>query len=452
MNERVGLLPGVERDPQGRRSVDVASWRMAIYTLVMTALATVQAAAQEKETPTPESVDALVGRLVQQLDDDAFGEREKASHIIRQRIIEELNNSNPPDEDLRGPFLKRINPKMLPEPRMRLAKILEFADTEAAATPTTLPPGEMSAVTALDLLSRGGTRIVADESIGGILEKMQVRLYDRRSLTHVVAQLCNESGAVPVRQRDGSIVLTKATSHARIAATDWMVGVAEDTEDGSAPTVSLFLEPGKAMLIDLKSATAGKPAEDQSAQWKLAGCDKPAWKGNGCAITRSLSATPARNIRATIAHGPKEYIMPMGSDAFVELGFQRLRANGSMPNAQGRWTTRIEGTVFGHIPWPPTPYAWDVLTYEASHGNRYELMDHEGRTIEATVHPTTFNQRAFTVDIDSNAIPAGVRVRAFTKFDEVDLEAPSFRRWKDLTQPAQDRPAPPVPPLPDFPG
>lgn len=466
MSERVGLLMGVDRDPQqGRRSVDVSSWRSAFYALVVTALATIEAAGQEQprspgnaDTPGMKRLvesgitEKQLQRWMDAMDDDEFATRQGATKEATEELWKAFDTEG---DDERALFRrleknKRGESRIVSKEQWARMKDLKCEIDGWQNLPGALKrQGVIRGDAALHMVrQRAAIAITTDDETLAPLSATDVDLSgerDTRSINRVLAQICMATKSKPTLLPNGDIRLTPLEGNETVLSSKDLIGVLSYDAEGSPEKLSLQMEPGHGALLalfDRKGAfgpSVGRTdygidlegekeriMAGQGLPMSIAENGRPAWKGpEQKQVYRAMDAFHTGKAYAMVAVDPVQETIPLDAPA-TTVGLQNIRTTSTEQLPSGDWQLTVNSCVCGDVPWPPTPFAWDVLTYSLAHANRYVAKDEEGTEMHATVVETSFNMRTMTAQLAFPRKPASLIVRAYASMDARALDLPTF--------------------------
>ncbi len=466
MFERVGAQSGVERDPVGGRTDGIlSSLQSSMVAGVITALATIQAAAQEKEQPRPLShatelqtlhtPDTTLRAWMSNMNAGTFDRRQAAWSDAKDVLWRGFDTD---DEDPDA-LLKRLRAmgtengaSMSAEQKQRVRSLDEALSSWRTNYPQALPPvGGIRGGNALLLLrKRIPVPLHVDDEHMPMLDATELSLpasREARLVTKTLAKLCAASKTIPRRLPDESVSLVAANENERVVATDELLCVVRESDDGKTRTVELQFEPGRGVLIalfnehgayhpsDLDCAPdeAGKPVEraptaiDESTTLTIASAGRPELKGISAMghVNTTISRPIAEGFDALVADTPRQAVVkPEGKS--VRLGFQTFSATTPEQRADGTWSLLFKNTVCSDVPWPPTPVHWDRTTYEAANATRYIVRDEEGKEMPVTIESTIFNERCVDVTVVCPRKPAESTIVAMTEIRQKSFWMPDI--------------------------
>lgn len=412
-----------------------------------------------------ESNERPIANLVEQLDDDEFLRRQEASRLLSDRLWQAFDMSEAEAKALFALIEKdpKGKPRALsPEQRQR---VYHLRDGLASWRLEPSALGKLGAIrggAALhELRKKAGVPMDTDDETLRALAAVEIDASGERATrmsTDVLASLCRATKTVPMPLPNGEIRLVPMQAGESVVSSKDLIGVVRTGEDGVPYAMSLQMEPGRGAILafvdaegrfapgipdtyklDRDAAKRGKPFA-APIDLDVAANGRANWKGSfDQKIThRTKKAVDGNALRTIVANGPVSERLAIGEGA-KNVGIQSIAATTVEETPTGEWKLTIVSNVCGEVPWPPTPGAWDTLTYGVAHANRYAARDDAGMEMRPVIESTEFNMRVMTVKIIYPRKPADLTVHGFSGMD---------LRLLDLPVPVTP-PTPPVPSLSD---
>jgi hypothetical protein len=467
--ERVATHPGIDGDPRighgpaiGRllRTLTAAAAlsvagamhaaeppKASVTSPGETAKATALSAAAAKPT-------AAIEAWIRELDSDEFSVREAATEKAGKWIEREfvLGNARAAAAlaSLRADGAGK--PRVLSlEQATRLTHVEKRHAAMKLDEPTALDPGEnVRGDTALLMIHEAtGVRIGADDDVLEALSAVDVPLPAERGarlVNDVVALLCARTKTKPRSLPNGDVRLVAAEANETVLASRDVIAVVANDASGKPETMTLDIGIGRGAIlafVDERGGFAGglsndyllphgttKPGEERTdgkTGLLIPSNGRPEWtKGSSLnSIHRAAAALDPDKATAVVARDP--VTLELSTDGVDKrAGFQSIRMGGVAETENGEWEVTVLSSVFGEIPFPPTPCMWDALTYAAAHANSYHPKDGNGKDMHGTVVETSFSERNMTVRISCPRKPSSVTVRAYAQITPMDLRLPAI--------------------------
>ena len=385
--------------------------------------------------------EAALPGIVTKLNDPKWLTREEGQRDLQESLVRIMTEMNPvPPATLK--IFQDIYPKakrgeLTMEQVSRLRRGEQRYEQTAYEMPNALPPGIYDAHECLDAVRRqSGFEITIAPELQERLhgQKLDVEAWNN-STSSSIKQLCDVVDGtlefdetnrkilriVPKNKEDESVILTAGKA----------IGVVRKRNDGIAgKAIDIRMTPSGGTIVALN-----KVESDIDGELGIGASFIPV-SGAGLPAKMTMSATGKRNqitVDATVAKFPAERRYRIDEAKTHPLGFQALGFKKFEEN--GTWTVVIEIGMFADIPWPPTPYAWDKLTYAVTSASEYVLRDPKGETIPATLHFVSINQREMKLELrGASAEPENIDVKAYKEFDQsapIVFEVPHEKAKKE---------------------
>jgi hypothetical protein len=471
--ERVATLRGIDGDQQlghvpaiGRllRTLTAAAALSVAGTLDAQepASATIDGAGTKVVRPAEDPLDErAIVKLVEQLDADAFIPRQEASRRITDELWKAFDTEWTDAATLLGRIEKDGGGKpraVSPEQKERVKNI------RAKLAAWRLEPSSLGKLGVIrgdaalhEIRKKALVPIDADDETMRMLAATEIDARgerDTRMTTNVLASLCRATKTIPMPLPNGEIRLVPMQPGESVASSKDLIGIVRTDDAGAPYSMSLQMEPGRGAIlafIDEEGRFAPSlpdtytldrekenpiPAFPKPIDLDVAANGRSAWKGSfdQKLVHRTKKVLNADALRTVVANDPVSERLDVGAPA-KKLGVQCIGAPSVEETPSGEWKLTVVSNVCGEVPWPPTPGAWDVLTYTLANANRYVARDEEGVEMHPVIESTEFNARVMTVKIVYPRKPADLTVHGFSGMD---------LRMLDLPVPV----TPPAPPAP----
>lgn len=461
--ERVGSLKGIDGEHSIGQGPAISRRLRILVTTAALAMAGTLEAQELREKPhasrstsnaaaTADDDEQQLDRWMDDMDNDMFSIRDAAWHSFIERLKKEH------DADDRGgdSLLARMctTPQgerraISTEQRERLRMAEEVFDAWKTSRPGALARGTpVRGDTALHLV-RAKTKlpITASDDVLEALSAVDVDLSvhrDERVVNAILGRLCASTDTKPQPLPSGDIRLVPLEKGEKLAWSADLFGVLTTDAEGKE-RMSLHMEPGRGTMLAFMDHRGGfapglsdsylgrpdaatPPPVDRPFALDIAKNGRPDWTQGSAQNTtyRTMAAMHPTHVHAVVADMPDAVqLTPVGGGKTVGPQSIGMRQPERLPD--GTWSVTIDASVYGDVPWPPTPCAWDALTYSIAHANRYAVTGSDGKEMHATVTNTSFNMRCMTVRLACPREPTSITVHAFRRMDARLLELPRVR-------------------------
>lgn len=473
--ERVGSPRGIDGDPRIGHGPAIGRLLRALTTAAALSVAGAMHAAEPSkvspaspgETTKTASAKptATMEEWIQGLDSDEFQVRQESTESIKEWIEHEFARG--------GSVVATVaslrtdgsgKPRALTlEQATRIADIEGHYGALKLNEPTALDPGEsVRGDTALLLIQRAtGVRMDADDDVLKALSAVEIPLpaeRDGRLVNDVIALLCARTKTKPLSLPNGDMRLVAAEANEMVLATKDVIAIVAKDASGSPETMTIDIGIGRGTIlafVDERGGFAGGISDDYLVRngstkpgtervngktgLRIPSNGRPAWTGGSSiqSIHRAATALDAGKATVVVTRDPVTLeLSPESEDR--RAGYQSMRMSNVAQAENGDWEVTVLSSVFGDVPFPPTPCAWDALTYAAAHANTYLPKDEQGKDMHGTVVETSFSTRSMTVRISCPRKPASMTVRAYAQIMPMDVRLPQI----PITQPEPHAPPP----------
>jgi hypothetical protein len=402
-------------------------------------------------TSTPDDhMEEQLDRWMAAMDNNTYNVREEAWHAFIKRLQQEYDSNDTAATLL----LQRMRTTshgearaISPEQRLRLSTAEEAFHAWKLSRPNALALGStVSGEEALRLLQEKiGLLIIAPDDI---LATLAMRTIDvsvprnKRTIHEILGTLCVSTHTKPQQLSNGTIELIPLEKDERLVWSNDLLGVLTTDAHGKKQ-MSLAMELGRGVMLSYTDHRGGfapglpneyvenpdaemPPPVKQPLTVDMLKNGRPDWtRGSPQSSTyRTVDSIHPTRVRAIVADMPASVkLTPIG--VAETIGPQTIEMHQPEQLENGTWRVTIDASVFGDVPWPPTPCAWDALTYSLAHANRYVANGSDGTEIPTTITDTSFNMRCMTVTLTCHDEPTSLTVHAFRRMALRTLELPN---------------------------